>query len=323
MTRSMGPADGVGITPGTNTCRGVPRLPRPPRRPPTPEPQLHPTPISGPVPFHQPITVQVTKMTSSEQVPRSVNRSPTPAGIYDYLLRGTHHCDADREAAEKALAIAPEARFHALENREFLQRAVRYAARDGVSQFIDIGSGFPAAGPVHEVAAEIAPGPHVVYVDYDPAVAALSREIVKSPDTVTVVCDLRHPWEIIDDPLTARLINWSRPVALLMVAILHFVTGDEDPGEIIATFRDHMVPGSYLILSHASPGENPDAADEASRAWDNARSPLTLRMPREIENLFSGFELVPPGLVTATEWGTGKPAPTGQGVILAGVGRVP
>ena len=144
-------------------------------------------------------------------------------------IRGDRDTEPDGNAG--ASDRGPEARFRALENRAFLQRAVRYAARDGVSQFIDIGSGFPAAGPVHEVAGEIVPGPHVVYVDYDPAVAALSREIVKSPDTITVVHDLRHPWEI------------------------------------IATFRDHMVPGSYLILSHASPGENPDAADEASRAW--------------------------------------------------------
>jgi len=247
--------------------------------------------------------------------------APTAAGIYDYLLHGEHHSPADREAAEKALAIAPEARFAALENRAFLQRAVRHIATTGVRQYIDIGSGYPTAGSVHEVAAEVVADPHVVYVDYDPAVARLSQTLLRSANIATVVHDLRHPWEIIDDPDVARLIDWSKPVAVLMVAILHFVA--DDPAEIIATFRDHMVPGSYLVVSHATQGENPDGAEEAARAWDEATSRITLRTATAIEDLFTGFELVPPGLVTTTEWGTAEPAPTGQGLILAGVGTVP
>jgi O-methyltransferase involved in polyketide biosynthesis len=255
--------------------------------------------------------------------PSSPAAVPSPAGIYDYLLRGDHHSAADREAAKKALAIAPEARFAALENRAFLQRAVHYAAERGVRQYVDVGSGFPTAGPVHEIAGEVVGDPHVVYVDYDPAVARLSRTLLRSANVVTVAHDLRRPWHIIDDPEVARLIDWSESVAVLMAAILHFVTDDENPAEIIATFRDHMVPGSYLILSHGSHGENPDAVEEAARAWDSATSSLTLRTPTAIEDLFTGFELVPPGLVTTTEWGTAEPAPTGQGLILAGVGRVP
>ena len=248
---------------------------------------------------------------------------PTPAGIYDYLLRGHHHSAADREAAEKALALAPETRFAALENRAFLQRAVRYAAACGVRQYIDIGSGFPTAGSVHEVAATVVSDPHVIYVDYDPAVTEVSRELLRSPNVAVVAHDLRYPWDIIDDHTVDRLIDWSEPVAILMVAILHFVTDQENPAEIIATLRDRMSPGSYLVLSHGSHGENPDVAEEAARAWDSARSPITLRTPREIADLFIGFELVPPGLVTTTEWGTEDPAPTGQALILAAVGQVP
>jgi hypothetical protein len=244
--------------------------------------------------------------------------APTPAGIYNYLLGGSHHSAADREAAEEALALAPEARFAAVENRGFMQRAVRYIARQGVSQYIDVGSGFPAAGAVHEIAAESVVDPHVLYVDYDPAVAAMAREIVHSPNVVAAVHDLRRPWDIIDDPGTAGVIDWSRPVAVLMVAILHFVR--EDPAEIIATFRDQMVPGSFLVLSHAA---HADAAEEAAQSWDRARSPLVLRTATEIEDLFAGFELVDPGLVTTTEWGTRRPAPTGQAVLVGAVGRVP
>ena len=248
---------------------------------------------------------------------------PSPAGIYDYLLQGQHHSAADREAAEKALALAPETRFAALENRAFLQRAVRYIAAQGVRQYIDIGSGFPTGGPVHAVAGTVVADPHVIYVDYDPAVIELSRDLLRSPNLAVVAHDLRRPWDIIDDPTVARLIDWSEPVAILMAAILHFVTDEENPAEIIATLRDHMSPGSYLVLSHASQGENPDAADEAAHAWDSARSPITLRTPREIDDLFCGFELVPPGLVTTTEWGTDAPAPTDQGLILAAVGQIP
>ncbi len=262
-------------------------------------------------------------MSSSQEPPGSSVTASSPAGIYDYLLGGSHHSAADREAAEKALAIAPEIRFGALENRAFMQRSVRYIAEQGVNQYIDIGSGYPTAGPVHEIAREILADPRVLYVDYDPVVAALSRELLKTPNAVTAVHDLRRPWEIIDDPAAVHLIDWSEPVAVLMVAILHFITDEENPAEIIATFRDHMVPGSYLVLSHVSQGENPDAAEEAAQVWDSAKSPVTLRAPSDIENLFAGFELIPPGLVTATEWGTTEPAPTGQALVLAGVGRVP
>lgn len=273
---------------------------------------------SGPPPFAGRVKGNSNEQRSTIIRPR---RQAQPGRVYDYLLGGRHHSAADREAAEKALAIAPETRFAARENRAFLQRVVRYIADHGVRQYIDIGSGFPTVGPVHEIAAEIVADPHVVYVDYDPAVAALSRELLKSPNVVTIARDLRRPWDIIDDPAVTALIDWSKPVAVLMVAILHFVA--ENPAEIIATFRDHMAPGSYLVLSHGSHGENPDAAEEASRAWDGARSALTLRPPRDIGDLFVGFDLIPPGLVTTTEWGTANPAPTGQGLALAGVGRVP
>jgi hypothetical protein len=217
-------------------------------------------------------------MSAPSQPSASAGR-PSPAGIYNYLLDGTLYSAADREAAERALAVAPEARFAALENRAFLQRALRHAASRGVRQYIDIGSGFPTVGAVHETAAEVVPDPRVVYVDYDPAVATMSRMLLRSPNVIAAVHDLRRPWDIIDDPEVGGLIDWSQPVTLLMVAILHFVTDEEHPAEIIATFRDQMAPGSYLILSHACHGENPDAADEAAKAWDSAKSRMTLRVP--------------------------------------------
>lgn len=255
--------------------------------------------------------------------PAAESGMPTPAGIYDYFLGGKHFSEADRLAAEQVMALAPEVRSEAIENRAFLQRAVRYVAGQGVTQYVDIGSGFPTSGPVHEIAGESIAAPHVLYVDYDPAVAVLGRQLVHSPTVASVVHDLRRPWDIIDDADAVRLIDWNKPVAVLMVGILHFISGDENPAEIVATFRDHMARGSFLVLSHGSAGETPDASDEAAQGWDSAKSMLTLRTPREIEDLLVGFELVPPGLVTSTEWGTDRPAPTGQGVGLAVVARVP
>jgi hypothetical protein len=248
---------------------------------------------------------------------------PSPAGIYDYFLGGHHFTQADREAAEEALAIAPEGRFAARENRAFMQRAVRFIGARGVRQFIDIGSGYPTAGPVHEVAAEVVPDPRVLYVDYDPVVAELSSGLPRPPYVQVVTHDVRQPWSIVSDPAVAELIDWSQPVALLLVSILHFISDAENPGEIIATLREQLAPGSCLVICHASDGENPDAAAEAPRAFQTARSGLTMRSPGEIEALFNGFELVPPGLVTSTEWGTSKPAPVNQILGLAGVGVLP
>jgi hypothetical protein len=219
-------------------------------------------------------------MSTPSHSPRPAK--PVPAGICDYLLSGHHYTAADREAAEKALALAPEGRLAALENRAFLQRAVRYIAQHGVRQYIDIGSGFPTAGPVHAIASEIVPDPHVVYVDYEPTVAELCRTLVRSPHVVTVVHDLRHPWHIIDDPEVAQ--RWpgsstgpSRSPCLWWPSSIssHLVRIRSRSSRRSGTTWS----GSYLVLSHAAHRENPDAVEEAARAWDNATSRLTLRTP--------------------------------------------
>lgn len=249
--------------------------------------------------------------------------TPTPAGIYDYLLGGTHNTAADREAAEKAVAAAPEGRTVIIENRAFLQRAVRFAAGRGIGQYIDLGSGYPTVGPVHEVAGEIIADPHVLYVDYDPRVIAMSRQIIQVPKVTAAAYDIRDPERILASPELAELIDWSEPVAVLMVAVLHFVADDEKATRIVAAFRERMVRGSYLVLSHACFGENPKGAQRASEGWSRAKSPMTLRTREEIRSFFAGLELAGPGLVTVQEWGTATPAPKGQAVVLAGVARVP
>lgn len=249
---------------------------------------------------------------------------PTEAGMYDYLIGGTHHTAADREAADRVLRTAPEARSVAVENRRFLGRAVTYLAQQGINQYLDLGSGFPADGQVHEIAEGIVPGPRVVYVDHDPLVVEQCNEILAGRDNVTAIHgDLRRPWDILDDPAVGRLIDWSRPVAVLLVSIMHFIPDRDDPKEIIAIFRDHMCPGSYLVLSHGTGSENPDAAELAAKEWDDTRSSFVVRSPAEIEELFAGVELIGPGLVTTTEWGTDTPPPTGQADVLCALGKLP
>jgi S-adenosyl methyltransferase len=247
---------------------------------------------------------------------------PTPAGIYDYFLGGTHYTIADREAAEQAYAAAPEVRTAIIGNRQFVQRAIRHLALHGLRQFIDLGSGYPTAGAVHEVAAEATLRPHVLYVDYDPSVVELTRRLVSAPGIAAASYDLRKPEQIIQSPEAREVIDWSRPVVVLMAAVLHFVSDAQGPTDIVRAFRDCMAPGSYLVLSHGSFGENEDAVRYGQRAWSSATSQMHIRTRAEIEALFDGFELIPPGLTTAQEWGTSEPAPAGQGVVLAGVGRL-
>jgi hypothetical protein len=250
-------------------------------------------------------------------------KMPTEAGIYDYLIGGTHHTAADDEAARRILEIAPEAASVAAGNRRFLDRAVTYLARQGVAQYLDLGSGFPVAGQVHEIAGRIIPGPRVVYVDHDPKVIEKSRLLLRDHDNVIAINgDLRHPREIVNDPAVRRFIDWSRPVAVQLVAIMHFIPDRDDPKDIIAAFREHMSPGSHLVLSHATGGDKPDAAAEASKEWRNTRSPITLRSAGEIEEFFAGFEMIGRGLVTTTEWGTDAPPPTDKLDMLCAVGKL-
>jgi hypothetical protein len=200
-------------------------------------------------------------------VPEIDTSKPHPARMYDYYLGGKDHFAADREAADKALATKPEARIGARENRAFLGRAVRYLAGEvGIRQFLDIGTGLPTTNNVHEVAQAVAPTSHVVYADNDPMVLAHARALLASaPEgrTAYIHADLRDPAAILADPVTRDVLDFSQPIALMLVAVLHFIPDEDKPAEIIATLLDALPPGSYLIASHAS-GEHHPAANAAS-----------------------------------------------------------
>ena len=253
--------------------------------------------------------------------------TPHPARMYDALLGGKDNYAADREAVRRLLAAAPEARDSARANRSFLQRAVRFLVGEaGIRQIIDIGTGIPAAGNVHQVAGQIAPQTRVVYADNDPIVHVHANALLTGSGTTGIVlADLREPEVILDHPGTRALIDFSQPVGLLLVAILHFITEAENPARILTALRDALPGGSYLVLSHATADLRPDAAQNAASVYDGATSSVTLRSKAQVEALFDGWELIEPGVVQVPLWRPEgrKPRPEGAGQSLGLRGRRP
>ncbi|GGU97595.1 hypothetical protein GCM10010260_36840 [Streptomyces filipinensis] len=226
---------------------------------------------------------------------------PHPARIYDYLLGGKDNYEVDQRAGEELAAAAPEARIGVRANRAFLHRAVRYAVGSGVRQILDIGTGLPTSPNVHEVAQEVAPDVRVAYVDNDPIVAAHGNALLSRSGTTSIVLgDLRDPRSVLEHPHVREVIDFERPVAVLLVAVLHFLTDAERPGEIVAALRDALPAGSCLVLSHATG----DFADRtaAQAVYNKATATLNLRPRAEIERFFDGFELVEPGLAQVPFW---------------------
>jgi O-methyltransferase involved in polyketide biosynthesis len=230
------------------------------------------------------------------------------ARIYDYWLGGKDNFAADREAAERIIAYAPEVTWLAVENRRFLNRVVRYLAAAGIRQFIDIGTGLPSQGHVHEVLQVAAPDARVAYVDHDPVVLVHARAMVEDSDRVTVVQgDLRDPAGILGDPQLLELIDMDKPVAVLVLAVLHLID-DEHAMYAVARLRDAMAPGSYLAISHpvCDPDENNEAIAKIIKLYREGPTKgtkhQTLRNEKEVLAFFSDMELVEPGVVPLSTW---------------------
>lgn len=231
---------------------------------------------------------------------------PSVSRIYDYYLGGSHNFEVDREAARKAMEHLPGLPKIMQANRAFMRRAVRYAAAEGVTQFLDIGSGIPTFGSVHEVARSVAPDSRVVYVDHDPVAVAHSEAVLAGDRRSAVIpADLRKPQEILAAPALRNLLDLDRPVALLLVAVLHFLDDKEEPQAAVAELLSALAPGSLLILTHAAYEGIPRSREEAGNAVDvyrDIRNPLIMRGPEQIAAFFTGCELVEPGLVQMPEW---------------------
>lgn len=242
--------------------------------------------------------------------------------MYDYYLGGTDNFPADREAAERILAIEPGVRTNTRANRRFLVRAVRYLAEQGITQFIDLGTGIPTSPNVHEVAREIRPDARIVYVDNDPIVTAYDRELSETHDGVVFVeADVRRPSNIASHPAVQRSIDFTRPIAVLVVSLLHFFD-DADAERIIGGVRSWLTSGSYLVLSaNGTEGARDEELQAAADIYERAGVRLILRSREQLRPYFDGMDLIEPGLVPVGQWRADE-TPT-RGAMIGGVGRVP
>jgi S-adenosyl methyltransferase len=224
--------------------------------------------------------------------------------MYNYYLGGKDNYAVDREAAEKALSAVRCGRRSARANRYFLMRAVLLMADQGIRQFVDLGTGIPTSPNVHELARAIHPEAHVLYVDNDPVVTAHNRALLATDDGIRALqADIRDPEAILASAELRKFIDFTQPVGVLFVAVLHFVRDREDPQGIVRSFTDRMASGSYLALSHITKnGTDPSVMATIHEVYSAASAPAIFRAEAEISAFFDGFDLIRPGLVDVTQW---------------------
>jgi SAM-dependent methyltransferase len=249
---------------------------------------------------------------------------PNVARMYDFYLGGKDNYAADRDAAAEILRLAPFTPALARQNRRFLARAVRHLARSGVDQFIDIGAGLPTQGNVHEIVHAVDPRARVVYVDNDPVVVAHGRALLAGGSrTVVVEGDLRRPADLLADPELTGLIDLRRPVALLLVSVLHCLDAADRPYDAVAALRAALAPGSHLVISHIT-GDD-ELIVRSTKIYDRASTGMTHRDPTGIRAFFGDFDLLDPGLVRLGQWRPDADTPTlfqaGDDYYLCGIGR--
>jgi hypothetical protein len=241
-------------------------------------------------------------MTSSERPPNPEDR-PSNARMYDYFLGGYHNFAIDRAAAEQILAVEPDFALILRANRAFLRRAVTFVVDTGIRQFLDLGSGIPTVGSVHEVAQTIDPATRVVYVDVDPIATVLSRDILAgNPRAAAIQANATDPDTLLRDPDVKRMLDMSQPVAVLLVAFLHLVADDDEAARAVRYLRDAIAPGSCLAITHATDRFNPERSAKTATVFTRATSRVTLRSREQVQRYFEGFELVEPGIVPTPSW---------------------
>jgi hypothetical protein len=232
--------------------------------------------------------------------------TPSPARIYDYWLGGSHNFAVDREVGQRAAAAMPTLPAAIRANRAFLRRVVHHLVTEqGVDQFLDLGSGVPTVGNVHEVAQAANPAAKVVYVDIEPVAVAHGRRLLADNDRATVIrADLRQSSDVLSRPELTGLLDLSRPVAVLMIAVLHFLPDADGPGDVVRSYRERISTGSFIAMSHAADDDDLPA-EQAKMVEDYQRSttvPFVHRDPEVIAGWLDGMELVPPGIVLTNQW---------------------
>lgn len=255
-------------------------------------------------------------------------RLPNPSRMYDYYLGGHHNLAIDRAAADRAIGIYPGFPLIMRVNRAFLRRVVLFLIEQGVERFLDIGSGIPTVGNVHQIAQHANPNAEVVYVDIDPVAVAHSNLLLRdNPRAMILMADLADPTAILEHPAVRRLLSGGNPVALILAFVLHFVVDDQQALQIVGQLRDALPQGSYVVISHGTAEALPQhILDQLVRLYSNTSQPVRIRTRAEIAKFFEGLELVEPGLVYVPLW-----RPEEQGDLLldrpeeasgfAGVGR--
>jgi S-adenosyl methyltransferase len=244
-------------------------------------------------------------MQQSNWVPDEVLLDrPNVARMWDFFLGGGHNFAIDREAAEQAIKLYPDLPMVAQVTRGFLGRAVRYLLSQGVDQFLDVGAGIPTANSVHEIAQRVVPTARVAYIDIDPVAVAHSQAILQRVEnTVAIRADARQPEEIISHPEVRRVLDFSRPIGVLAIAMLHFVPEDEEALRIVRVLRDGVVPGSHIAMTHATADAVERArADQGEQLYQRTSAQLHFRTHDQVLGLLEGLELVDPGVVFIPRW---------------------
>lgn len=223
--------------------------------------------------------------------------------VLSRYLGGSHNFEADRQLAKQAMAVWPDSPHIARANRALLRRVIAYLHAQGIGQFLDLGSGIPTVGNVHEVARGLNPGARTVYVDSDPVAVAHSRTLLADEPNATVLhADVRDPAAILGDPALHALLDLERPVAVLMMAVLHFVPDEDDPAAVVAAYRQATAPGSYLALSHATADYQPERIEEMADVYQRSTAGLTARSRAQLAALLAGYDLIEPGIVDMIHW---------------------
>ncbi|TBL31973.1 hypothetical protein EYA84_20260 [Verrucosispora sp. SN26_14.1] len=249
-------------------------------------------------------------MQTPDGLPSEIDLSrPSAARVYDYFLGGAHNFEIDRRLAEQIAATTPHLPATMRAGREFLRRAVRVLLDAGVDQFLDIGSGIPTVGNVHEVAQAANPKARVVYVDIDPVAVAHSRELLTGDELTGVLHgDLRDPERLLADARALRLLDFDRPLGVLLAGVVHFVPDTDRPADVLATLRSATVPGSHLVLSHSTFEDQPPEMLDAQRLSARTATEITLRSRAEITGFFGDWTLLPPGVVHMELWRPDAPS---------------
>lgn len=268
-------------------------------------------------------------MTANDEIDTT---RPHAARVYDYWLNGKSHYEADAVAAERVVEVWPGVVLGARLNREFMHRATRWLVEEaGVRQFLDIGSGIPTEPNLHQVAQAVAPETRVVYADNDPIVLRHARELLSgTPEgrTAYLHADFTEPAGILASPQLRETLDLDRPVALSLIALLHFITDERGAYDIVRELMDALPSGSYLVISHATADFDPDLLTRVAEAYQSSVAEGQIRSSSEVNRFFDGLELLEPGVVVAHRWRPGEADPQpditdAEFPVYGGVARKP